>query len=49
MTEKKTSRCWPGYEPVPGKAPHEKGSCRPQAKSSKAAKPATKTKKRSKT
>lgn len=24
----KTSRCWPGYEPVPGKAPYSKGSCR---------------------
>ncbi|WP_150132960.1 hypothetical protein [Acidisarcina polymorpha] len=24
----KTSRCWPGYEPVPGKAEHEEGSCR---------------------
>ena len=24
----KTSRCWPGFEPVPGKAEHEEGSCR---------------------
>jgi hypothetical protein len=24
----KTSRCWPGYEPVPGKTEHEEGSCR---------------------
>ncbi len=24
----KTSRCWPGYEPVPGKGEHEEGSCR---------------------
>jgi hypothetical protein len=24
----KTSRCWPGYEPVPGKREHEEGSCR---------------------
>ncbi len=24
----KTSRCWPGYEPVPGKSEHEQGSCR---------------------
>jgi hypothetical protein len=23
----KTSRCWPGYEPVPGKSEHEEGSC----------------------
>ena len=25
--EKKTSRCWPGYKPVPGKSPGSKGSC----------------------
>ena len=25
---KKTSRCWAGYEPVPGKKPHAQGSCR---------------------
>jgi hypothetical protein len=24
----KSSRCWPGYEPVPGKKEHEEGSCR---------------------
>lgn len=30
---KKDSRCWPGYEPVPGKAQHEQGSCRPKAES----------------
>jgi hypothetical protein len=24
----KTSRCWPGYEPVPGKSEHDEGSCR---------------------
>ncbi len=24
----KTSRCWPGYVPVPGKSEHEEGSCR---------------------
>jgi hypothetical protein len=35
MTAKKStqsytesSRCWPGYEPVPGKSEHEEGSCR---------------------
>jgi hypothetical protein len=27
----KTSRCWPGYEPVPGKGEHEEGSCRKKA------------------
>jgi len=32
MTENK-NRCWPGYEPVPGKKQHEQGSCRPKAKS----------------
>src|SRR5688500_18069799 len=24
----KTSRCWPGYAPVPGKRANEEGSCR---------------------
>lgn len=24
----KTSRCWTGYEPTPGKKPGSKGSCR---------------------
>ena len=24
----KNSRCWPGYEPVPGKSEHQEGSCR---------------------
>ncbi len=27
---KKTSRCWPGFEPVPGKKPMTKGSCEPK-------------------
>lgn len=27
-SKKKTTRCWPGYEPVPGKKPFSKGSCR---------------------
>ncbi len=31
MSAKKTSRCWPGYEPVPGKKPNDQGSCRPKA------------------
>jgi hypothetical protein len=26
-------RCWPGYEPVPGKPEHSQGSCRPKAES----------------
>ena len=25
-----TNHCWPGYEPVPGKAHNEKGSCQPK-------------------
>jgi hypothetical protein len=29
----KDSRCWPGYEPVPGKKQHEQGSCRKKAAS----------------
>jgi hypothetical protein len=28
---KTTSQCWPGFEPVPGKAPMTKGSCKPKA------------------
>ena len=27
---KKTSVCWPGFEPVPGKEPMTKGSCAPK-------------------
>ncbi|HYP07037.1 MAG TPA: hypothetical protein VER03_12470 [Bryobacteraceae bacterium] len=30
---KKDDRCWPGYEPVPGKAANEQGSCRKKAAS----------------
>ena len=30
---KRESRCWPGYEPVKGKKPHEQGSCKPKAES----------------
>ncbi len=33
MSAKKTSRCWPGYEPVPGKKPNSQGSCRPKTDS----------------
>lgn len=29
---KKSTRCWPGYEPTPGKKPFSKGSCKPKAK-----------------
>ena len=29
----KSSRCWPGYEPVPGKSEHEEGSCRKKSAS----------------
>ncbi len=29
----KKNRCWPGYEPVPGKKQQEQGSCRPKAES----------------
>ena len=24
----KSTRCWPGYEPTPGKKPFTKGSCK---------------------
>ena len=30
---KNENRCWPGYEPVPGKKEHEQGSCRKKPKS----------------
>ena len=30
---KDQDRCWPGYEPVPGKAKNEQGSCRKKAAS----------------
>jgi DNA-binding protein HU-beta len=33
MATKKSNRCWPSYEPVPGKEEHEQGSCRPKAES----------------
>lgn len=33
MSAKRTSRCWPGYEPVAGKKPNDQGSCRPKADS----------------
>jgi hypothetical protein len=39
--EKKPSSaqiCWPGFEPTPGKAAGEKGSCRPKSKQTKAEK-----------
>jgi len=29
---KSKNRCWPGYEPVHGKAQHSQGSCRAKAK-----------------
>lgn len=36
----KEDRCWPGYEPVPGKPEHSEGSCRKKPESK--AKPAEK-------
>ena len=29
---KKSTRCWPGYEPTPGKKSFAKGSCKPKKK-----------------
>ena len=29
---KKSARCWPGYEPTPGKKSFSKGSCKPKKK-----------------
>ena len=37
MAEKKDSRCWPGYEPVPGKPEHSQGSCKKKAESKSSA------------
>src|SRR5215813_8792607 len=34
-TGKNSNRCWPGYEPVPHKAQHAQGSCRPKSKKAK--------------
>lgn len=28
--KRKSTRCWSGYEPVPGKKPGTKGSCKPK-------------------
>jgi len=33
MATKEEDRCWPGYEPVPGKPAHAQGSCKPKAES----------------
>jgi hypothetical protein len=35
---KQESRCWPGYEPVPGKSRGEKGSCKPKPRQTAAEK-----------
>jgi hypothetical protein len=37
---KKTSVCWPGFEPVPGKKPMTKGSCKPKERQTAAEKKA---------
>ncbi len=34
-SKSKSSRCWAGFEPVPGKKAFSKGSCKPKAKSGK--------------
>ena len=44
----KTSRCWPGYEPVPGKSEHEEGSCRKKPASRNGGKPVSREKSRKK-
>src|SRR4051794_31180748 len=33
MAAKNENRCWPGYEPVPGKKPNSEGSCKPKPES----------------
>jgi hypothetical protein len=42
----KTSRCWPGYEPVPGKREHEEGSCRKKPASRNGGEPVSREKSR---
>jgi hypothetical protein len=44
----KTSRCWPGYEPVPGKREHEEGSCRKKPASRNGGKPVSREQSRKK-
>jgi hypothetical protein len=44
----KTSRCWPGYEPVPGKREHEEGSCRKKPASRNGGEPVSREKSRKK-
>ena len=39
--DEKTSRCWPGFEPVPGKGEHEQGSCRKKSASKNGGKEAS--------
>lgn len=34
-SEEKQARCWNGFEPVPGKEPYSKGSCRPKTQTTK--------------
>lgn len=33
--KRQAGRCWPGYEPTPGKEPGAKGSCKPKASTKK--------------
>jgi hypothetical protein len=44
----KTSRCWPGYEPVPSKSEHEEGSCRKKPASRNGGKEVSREKSRKK-
>lgn len=40
LVQEKQSRCWEGYEPVPGKKPYTNGSCRPKGEKKDAEKKA---------
>ena len=48
MATKQADRCWPGYEPVPGKPQHSEGSCKkkPESKIAPAEKKFTAKRKR---
>ena len=39
MAKNRQDRCWPGYEPAPGKKQHSQASCRPKAAQHLRAKP----------
>ena len=47
-SDTKSSRCWPGYEPVPGKSEHQEGSCRKKTAGKNGGKPVSRERSRKK-